>query len=189
MTAAGMSGRDGSSAAAGRARLTSAAGRFTGDDLDRLVRAAGQDDQAAVARLVHVLRLVVARYCRALLGGRDLAYLSADDVAQDVCAAVLRALPGHRDRGGSFLHLVHAIAADKVADACRIVAGGRFGTGTGQPAALSRLAPLQREILALRIVVGLSVGETAEMLAIPAADVRAIQHRALAELREALRDC
>ncbi|MCG3756796.1 MULTISPECIES: RNA polymerase sigma factor ShbA [Amycolatopsis] len=190
------------------ATLPRSGGRLTKEDLDPLVRAAGQGDQAAVADLLHVLRPVVARYCRARMGGRDLSYLAADDVAQDVCMAVLKALPDYQDRGGSFLYLVHAIAANKVADAYRAVArdrsepvpelpehplsGGnepeshalRLDLGSRLQELLTRLAPLQQEILALRIVVGLSANETAETLGISAGNVRVTQHRALSKLRE-----
>ncbi|MEW2502140.1 RNA polymerase sigma factor ShbA [Amycolatopsis sp. CA-161197] len=185
------------------------AGRLTKEDLDPLVVAAGRGDQRAITELLHVLRPVVARYCRARMGGRDLSYLSADDVAQDVSMAVLKALPDYQDRGGSFLYLVHAIAANKVADAYRAVArdrsepvpelperplsgGGnepesyalRLDLGSRLQEMLTRLAPLQQEILTLRIIVGLSANETAETLGISAGNVRVTQHRALTKLRD-----
>ncbi|MFE3170652.1 RNA polymerase sigma factor ShbA [Amycolatopsis sp. NPDC059090] len=181
---------------------------FTKDDLDPLVAAASQGDPCAVADLLHVLRPMVVRYCRARMGRRDLSYLSADDVAQDALMSVLKALPAYRDRGGSFLYLVHAIAASKIADAQRVVMRDqsepvselpdRHGTGSNEPESevlrldlasrlqklIARLAPLQQEILALRIVVGMSANETAETLGISAGNVRVTQHRALAKLRE-----
>ncbi|WP_326569236.1 RNA polymerase sigma factor ShbA [Amycolatopsis rhabdoformis] len=183
------------------------AGRLTKEDLDPLVVAAGRGDQRAITELLHVLRPVVARYCRARMGGRDLSYLSADDVAQDVSMAVLKALPDYQDRGGSFLYLVHAIAANKVADAYRAVARDRsepvpelperplvgnepesyalrLDLGTRLQEMLTRLAPLQQEILTLRIIVGLSANETAETLGISAGNVRVTQHRALTKLRD-----
>ncbi|GAA3584033.1 RNA polymerase sigma factor ShbA [Amycolatopsis ultiminotia] len=188
-------------------KLPRSGGRLTKEDLDPLVRAAGRNDPAAIAQLLRVLRPVVARYCRARMGGRDLSYLSADDVAQDVCMAVLKALPDYQDRGGSFLYLVHAIAANKVADAYRAVARDRsdpvpelperpltgnepelhalrLDLGSRLQELLTRLAPLQQEILALRIIVGLSANETAETLGISAGNVRVTQHRALSKLRE-----
>ncbi|MFD2469580.1 RNA polymerase sigma factor ShbA [Amycolatopsis silviterrae] len=211
MTAPSKTSRTAGSDVAGYvspATLPRSGGRLTKEDLDPLVCAAGQGDQAAIADLLHVLRPVVARYCRARMGGRDLSYLAADDVAQDVCMAVLKALPDYQDRGGSFLYLVHAIAANKVADAYRAVArdrsepvpelpehplaGGnepeshalRLDLGSRLQELLTRLAPLQQEILALRIVVGLSANETAETLGISPGNVRVTQHRALSKLRE-----
>jgi RNA polymerase sigma-70 factor (ECF subfamily) len=141
------------------------------------------------------------------MGGRDLSYLSADDVAQDVCMAVLKALPDYQDRGGSFLYLVHAIAANKVADAYRTVSRDRsdpvpelperplignepeshalnLDLGARLSELVTRLAPVQQEILTLRIIVGLSAAETAETLGISPGNVRVTQHRALSKLRE-----
>jgi RNA polymerase sigma-70 factor (ECF subfamily) len=181
-------------------------GRLTKEDLDPLVREAAGQNPAAVEKLLQVLTPVVARYCRAKMGGRDLSYISADDVAQDVCLAVLKALPGYQDRGGSFLYLVHAIASNKVADAYRAVSRDRsdpvpelperplvdneperhalhvdLGARLGR--LVSQLPKTQQEILTLRITVGLSANETAEALGISPGNVRVTQHRALTRLR------
>src|SRR5690349_12120587 len=72
-------------------------GRLTKEDLDPLVRDAGDGNPAAIQALLRMIGPVVVRYCRARMGGRDLSYLSADDVAQEVCMAVLKALPGYQD--------------------------------------------------------------------------------------------
>jgi RNA polymerase sigma-70 factor (ECF subfamily) len=181
-------------------------GRLTKEELDPIVRAAGAGNPMATQDLLHLIGPVVVRYCRARMGGRDLSYLSADDVAQEVCLAVLKALPDYQDRGGSFLYLVHAIAANKVADAFRAVSRDRsepvselperpliengpeshalhvdLGARLGK--IVSKLPRLQQEILALRIAVGLSATETAEALGISAGNVRVTQHRALTRLR------
>ena len=183
-----------------------ASARLTKEELDPAVRDAATGDPAAVARLIAMITPVAVRYCRARLGGRDLSYLSADDVAQEVCLAVLHALPNYQDRGGSFLYLVHAIASNKVADAYRLVSRDRSDPVAELPerpltdnepekwvldtdlgARLSKLIatlpPLQQEILTLRLIVGLSAGETAEALGISAGNVRVTQHRALTKLR------
>ncbi|NKQ54125.1 RNA polymerase sigma factor ShbA [Amycolatopsis sp. K13G38] len=180
--------------------------RLTKEELDPAVRDAATGDPAAVAKLIAMITPVAVRYCRARLGGRDLSYLSADDVAQEVCLAVLHALPNYQDRGGSFLYLVHAIASNKVADAYRLVSRDRSDPVAELPerpladnepekhvldgdlgARLSKLIatlpPLQQEILTLRLVVGLSAGETAEALGISPGNVRVTQHRALTKLR------
>lgn len=180
--------------------------RLTKEELDPAVRDAATGNPAAVERLIAMITPVAVRYCRARLGGRDLSYLSADDVAQEVCLAVLHALPTYQDRGGSFLYLVHAIASNKVADAYRLVSRDRsdpmaelperplahnepekhaLDTDLGSRLAtlLGTLPPLHQEILTLRISVGLSAGETAEALGISAGNVRVTQHRALAKLR------
>ncbi|MCU1685048.1 MAG: polymerase subunit sigma [Amycolatopsis sp.] len=181
-------------------------GRLTKEELDPLVRDAANHNPAAIDALIAMIRPVVARYCRARMGGRDLSYLSADDVAQEVCLAVLKALPGYQDRGGSFLYLVHAIAANKVADAYRAVSRDRsdpvpelperplvdneperhalhVDLGDRLNKLLSQLPKTQQEILALRIAVGLSANETAEALGISPGNVRVTQHRALTRLR------
>ena len=182
------------------------AGRLTKEDLDPLVRDAGEGNPAAIQGLLHLIGPVAVRYCRARLGGRDLSYLSADDVAQEVCLAVLKALPDYQDRGGSFLYLVHAIAANKVADAYRAVSRDRsepvpelperpllengpethalhVDLGARLNKLVGTLPRLQQEILALRIAVGLSATETAEALGISPGNVRVTQHRALTRLR------
>ena len=186
--------------------LPRGASRLTKEELDPAVRDAASGDPAAVAKLIAMITPVAVRYCRARLGGRDLSYLSADDVAQEVCLAVLHALPNYQDRGGSFLYLVHAIASNKVADAYRLVSRDRSDPVAELPerpladnepekrvldtdlgARLSKLVgtlpPLQQEILTLRLIVGLSAGETAEALGISAGNVRVTQHRALTKLR------
>jgi RNA polymerase sigma-70 factor, ECF subfamily len=87
---------------------------------DVLVAAAVAGDRLAVERLLARIRPLVVRYCRARVGQFERSFLSADDVAQEVCLAVLRALPGYRDQGRPFLAFVYGIAAHKVADAHRL---------------------------------------------------------------------
>ncbi|MEQ0562099.1 RNA polymerase sigma factor ShbA [Amycolatopsis sp. NEAU-NG30] len=181
-------------------------GRLAKERLDPLVAAARTGDPDAVQALLRLVKPTVVRYCRARIGGRDLSYLSADDVAQEVCLAVLKVLPNYQDRGGSFLYLVRAIAANKVADAFRAVARDRakpvpelpdHPLGGNEPEAhaleldlgvrlgrlLATLPRLHQEILALRVVGGLSATETAEALGISAGNVRITQYRALGKLR------
>ncbi|MFE5565938.1 RNA polymerase sigma factor ShbA [Amycolatopsis japonica] len=184
-------------------------GRLTKEDLDPIVRDAADGNPAAIQALLRMIGPVVVRYCRARMGGASHPYLSADDVAQEICMAVLHAVSGYQDRGGSFLYLVHAIAANKVADAYRMVARERaepvadppeLATGNEPEVhALNRslgerlnqlLATLpreQQEVLNLRISVGLSAEETAEALGLTAGYVRNTQFRALRKLREKIR--
>ncbi|NIJ13226.1 RNA polymerase sigma-70 factor (ECF subfamily) [Saccharomonospora amisosensis] len=175
-------------------------------DIDRVVSEAVQGDSAAVRQLIALITPIITRYCRARLGLRDLAYVSADDVAQEICFAVLRALPNYQDRGGSFLFLVHAIASNKVSDAYRLLSRDHseptpevpepivrdneperhaLNTDLGHRLnqLLARLPSTQREILILRVVVGLSAAETAQALGLSPANVRTSQHRALTRLR------
>ena len=175
------------------------------DDLDRLVRAAGDGDRRALGQVLHILRPVVLRYCRGRLGRADPA--AAEDVAQEVLLAVLHALPGYRDQGRSFLAFVHGIAAHKTADAfrrrSRALPPAEPGTEEPDPrpgpedVALRRdaarhadrlldlLPARQREIVVLRVALGLSAEETAEAVGSTPGAVRVAQHRAMRRLRAA----
>ncbi|MGW4485435.1 sigma-70 family RNA polymerase sigma factor [Amycolatopsis sp. NPDC004368] len=177
--------------------------------LDGPVAAATAGDRRAAAHLLETVRPLIVRYCRARLGGPDRAYASADDVAQEVCAALLAALPTYRDQGRPFLAFVYGIAQHKVADAHRAAARNRTdpvadlpdrtddADGPEQHALrtelTTRLARLldvlpgrQREIVLLRVVVGLTAEETAEAVGSSPGAVRVSQHRALLRLRTLL---
>jgi RNA polymerase sigma-70 factor (ECF subfamily) len=167
-------------------------------------------DRAAVARLLELIRPLVARYCRGKLGPVDRSFVSADDVAQEVCLAVLGALPNYRVQGRPFLAFVYGIASHKVVDAHRAVTRGRTDPVADVPdvvaddagpeqhamrgelsaqlrTLLDELPEKQREILVLRIAVGLSAEETGEIVGASAGAVRVAQHRALARLRRTAR--
>ncbi|NKS71829.1 sigma-70 family RNA polymerase sigma factor [Rhodococcus hoagii] len=85
-------------------------------DLDAVAAAAcaGHDD--AMAELMARVRPMVLRFCRSRLRGSRC--LSAEDVTQEVCIAVMRALPGYEDRG-RFTAFVFGIASHKIVDALR----------------------------------------------------------------------
>src|SRR5690349_11236709 len=180
-----------------------------GDGLDAEVGAAVDGDRQAIERLLASIRPLVVRYCRARVGRQERSFASADDVAQEVCLAVLTALPSYRDQGRPFLAFVYGIAAHKVADAHRSAARNRSepvpevpdapeteagpeqramqGELSERMAVLLRVLPeKQREILLLRVVVGLSAEETAEAVGSTPGAVRVAQHRALARLRKSL---
>ncbi|KAA2258635.1 sigma-70 family RNA polymerase sigma factor [Solihabitans fulvus] len=173
------------------------------------VQCAVDGDRWAVERLLGSIRPLVVRYCRARVGRQERSFDSADDVAQEVCLAVLTALPGYRDTGRPFLAFVYGIAAHKVADAHRAAARNRAEPTARVPEVLAtepgpeqrallgelseRLGLLlrglpdrQREIVLLRVIVGLSAEETADAIGSTPGAVRVAQHRALARLRAAL---
>jgi RNA polymerase sigma-70 factor (ECF subfamily) len=179
----------------------------TTDVPDDLVAAAMAGDRQAVGRVLTIIRPLVVRYCRARLGAPDRSSASADDVAQEVCLAVLTALPGYRVQGKPFLAFVYGIAAHKVIDAHRASARNRSEPVAEIPDAtestdgpeqralrlelsgemgrlLDQLPDKQREILVLRVVVGLSAEETADAVGSTPGAVRVAQHRALARLRK-----
>ena len=172
-----------------------------------LVRRAAAGDQAAAAALLADLRPRLVRYCRARLGRIGGAHTTADDVAQDVCLAVLKALPRYRQQGRPFSAFVFAVAAHKVADAQRAAVRGSavvitdtplerpdVGPGPEEHAVatdlarrlfvlLHRLPHVQREIITLRVAVGLTAEEVGTILGMSAPAVRVAQSRALARLR------
>ncbi|MBO3747115.1 sigma-70 family RNA polymerase sigma factor [Streptosporangiaceae bacterium NEAU-GS5] len=182
------------------------AGRSDESDLRDLTSLAVQGDRGAIETLLGQLRPMVVRYCRARLGRVSGHYHIADDVAQEVCIAVLSALPRYRDMGRPFASFVFGIASHKVADALRssvrsavptqdLPDGPDEGPGPEETVVryieaeharrlLSRLPETQRELLILRVVSGLSAEETGNVLGMTPGAVRVAQHRALARLRQ-----
>jgi len=179
---------------------------FSGERLDAVVAEAVAGNRDALREVLEIIRPIVVRYCRARVGATERSGLSADDVAQEVCLAAITALPRYRDQGRPFLAFVYGIAAHKVADAHRAAARNRADptdvvperysveAGPEQMALdsessarmnrlLSVLPEKQREILILRVVVGMSAEETAEAVGSTAGAVRVAQHRALARLK------
>src|SRR5258706_5078484 len=84
-----------------------------------VVERAVRGDQDATADLLALVRPGIVRYCRAHLGRAGSMFTTADDVAQDVCVAIVAALPSYRDMGRPFAAFVYGIAAHKVSDARR----------------------------------------------------------------------
>lgn len=129
---------------------------------------------------------MVVRYSRARLGQISGHYHIADDVAQEVCIAVVSALPRYRDMGLLFASFVFGIASHKVADARRNAARLAIPTedlpdgpddrpgpeetvvayieAERARALLAKLPPHQRELLVLRVLTGLSAEETGHAL-------------------------
>jgi RNA polymerase sigma-70 factor (ECF subfamily) len=176
---------------------------------DELVVRAMTGEATAVGNVLAIIRPLVVRYCRARLGRMDRSAVSADDVAQEVCLAVLTALPGYRVQGRPFLAFVYGIASHKVIDAHRAATRNRAEPVADVPDAievadgpeqralrieltgemaqlLDQLPEKQREILLLRVVVGFSAEETAAAVGSTPGAVRVAQHRALARLRKSM---
>lgn len=174
-------------------------------EMGSLAARAVAGDVGARDALLGLVREMVHRYCRARLGRLPGSEHTADDVAQEVCIAVLSALPRYRDEGRPFEAFVFGIAGHKVADAQRAAIRAAVPTdelpdeadsGIGPEEAALRSSdasmvrglldrlPLQlRELLLLRVAVGLSAEETGRALGMSAGAVRVAQHRALARLR------
>ncbi len=186
--------------------ITPGSHQLSASDLSELARAAQSGDDAVVEALLERVRVIAHRYSRARLhtypGGQHL----ADDVAQDICIAVLQALPGYREQGRPFEAFVHRLAARKVADAQRAFA--RHAQPTDEvpddvddaptpedvavqlsevesaSALLDLLPEHLRDVMMLRVAAGLSAEETGAALGMTAGAVRVAQHRALARMRE-----
>ncbi|MFI5585494.1 sigma-70 family RNA polymerase sigma factor [Amycolatopsis sp. NPDC051758] len=176
-----------------------------------LVGPAVTGNRAAVAGLLRALRPMVFRYCLGRLGTWQDGSSDAEDCAQEVLLAVVRALPGYRYEPAGFVPFVFGIAAHKVSDFHRRRARDRTSPVAEPPAErsvgrdptgdevqrsaaldwsaglLDTLPPRQREILVLRIILGLSAEETAAAVGLASAGaVRVAQHRALTTLRRGL---
>jgi RNA polymerase sigma-70 factor (ECF subfamily) len=173
------------------------------EGLQRLAALATGGDRRATEDLLGVVHTMVHRYCRARLSRYP--GHSADDVAQEVCIAVLSALPRYRDEGKPFEAFVYKVAANKVADAQRysyrhpqtqseIPDVIDLTDGPEQlalrnvdvqeaRALLDQLPETLRELMVLRVGVGLSAEATGRALGMSAGAVRVAQHRALLRLR------
>ncbi|AKU16034.1 RNA polymerase sigma factor ShbA [Luteipulveratus mongoliensis] len=171
-----------------------------------LAAAAREGDQSAVDQLMGAVHQIAVRYARARLGAFPGAADAAQDAAQEVCVAVLTALPRYADRGVPFEAFVYRIASHKVADVQRGVirrpvptedvpdtvdlsAGPEESALRADQAArvwslMDKLSPQHREIITLRVAVGMSAEETAQALGMTAGAVRVAQHRALGRLRD-----
>jgi RNA polymerase sigma-70 factor (ECF subfamily) len=175
-------------------------------DLRVLAARAVAGDARATEQLLVDVRRLVHRYARSRLGRYRGAEDAADDAAQEVCIAVLSALPRYRDHGVPFEAFVYGIASRKVADVQR--AAMRRPQPTDEVpdgvdprpgpedlallasdaerarALLAQLPDTQREILTLRVAAGWSADETARALGMSPGAVRVAQHRALGRLRQ-----
>ena len=177
--------------------------------IDTLVGGAVGGDTRARDDLLTLIHPLVLKYCRARLGRQESLMSSADDVAQDVCMAVVSALPNYQLKGLSFRAFVYGIAAHKVTDAFRAIGRNRAEPVADLPDGpvsadgpehrllaaemsarlgrlLNHLTPRQREVLVLRLAVGLSAEETAQAVRSTPGAVRVTQHRALGRLRKIL---
>ncbi|MDA0565517.1 RNA polymerase sigma factor ShbA [Streptomonospora sp. S1-112] len=175
-------------------------------ELNDLTSLAVQGDHGAVDTLLREVRPMVVRYCRAKLS-RVSGYVHySDDVAQEVCIALLAALPRYEDMGRPFAAFVFGIAAHKVADALRRSTRADLPTDAvpDRPdddpgpeesavrvaelerarALLNELPEQQRRLVLLRVILGLSADETGHELGMSPGAVRVAQHRALARLRK-----
>jgi RNA polymerase sigma-70 factor, ECF subfamily len=175
-------------------------------ELNRLAGLASDGDQQALEVLLGRIRPMVVQYCRARIGLGMLGTQSAEDIAQDTLFAVVGALERWRPEK-RVMAFVYGIASNKVVDAYRAAGRDRsvptdvvpdepdLDHGPEQAVLhgglvaelrelLDQLPAQHREILVLRVALGLTAVETATAIGSTSGAVRVTQHRALAKLRE-----
>lgn len=185
-------------------------GKTAGDEEDELVTLvplAAEGDARALRRVIAIVHPRVLRYARARIGGGRMP--TAEDVAQEICLAVATSIDRYVDTGRPFMAFVYGIAFNKVADAHRSMVRDKTTPTEDVPdqevqaftpedaavvadgsnevrALLDSLSDKARDIVILRVFVGLSAEETAEVVGSTPGAVRVAQHRALSKLREQL---
>jgi RNA polymerase sigma-70 factor (ECF subfamily) len=177
--------------------------------LDRLVAQAQRGDELSRNELLRAIRVGVLRYLLA----RGLPDHDAQDLAQEACLGVLHALPTWRAAGPTVWAYAFAVTRNKIADRARsrtkqrdvpmddatliadVLTDSRPGPADlvehdegarNVQALIEALPPTQREVLLLRVIVGLSAAETATALHLTVGSVRVLQYRAITTLRNRL---
>lgn len=176
-------------------------------ELAELVPLAVDGDRRALQRIMAIIHPMVLRYARARVGGGRTP--TPEDIAQEICLAVATSIEKYVDKGRPFMAFVYGIAFNKVADAHRSMARDQSRPTDDVPdtvtdkdtpedyaliadgsnrvrALLDSLSEKARNIVILRVFVGLSAEETAEIVGSTPGAVRVAQHRALTTLRKNL---
>lgn len=174
------------------------------------IDAALHGDRDAVEKILAFVQPIIRRYCKARLGETAGLRSSVDDVVQEVCIAALVSLPTYRDTGRPFLAYIYGIASQKVLDAQRSleesqpIIDDKVPDHGGDPVdiadasayaatldslrenvaeMLAALPAQEREVIILRVVVGLTAEQTAQAIGSTPGAVRVAQSRALSRLR------
>jgi RNA polymerase sigma-70 factor (ECF subfamily) len=184
--------------------MTMGMAELTDVDLEALVRRARAGDHDALGELYDRFHERVARFATGRLGDAE----KAEDVTSETFEGVLRGLPAYRP-GTDFEAWLFTIAHRRVADHFRrrarrreveldearqagaaaagpedaVLAAERRAEVTG---AFRRLRSEQQEVLALRVLGGLTAAQVAKVVGKSEGAVRVAQHRALLDLRAAL---
>ena len=179
-------------------------------DAESLVRAAQEGNLSAFGQVYEAYYLRVYRYAAARVGqGAE-----AEDVAQEVFVKALGSLHKFRFTGPPFAAWLFRIAHNLIIDRARHMKAASAAT-SGPPAplddalalaggenveeqalrsldmeavreALGRVTGLQRQVIELRFIAGLSLAETAAVMGRKENAVKALQHSALGALRRRL---
>ncbi len=171
---------------------TREAGALLAGGVDRDLEAVRESARAAVA----LIRPLVQRYCRARARRDDLVDEQTEAIVDAACAEIERDLITHLDLADEPRLLSHAyrIANRYVCAANERDLGvprGDERTPRVEPhgalaAAVDQLDTVEREVIVLRVAVGLSATETADALGLKPAAVRRLQHSALRTLRRTI---
>ncbi|KQB87457.1 sigma-70 family RNA polymerase sigma factor [Corynebacterium lowii] len=177
------------------------------EELQALVPDAVAGDRHALQRIIEIIHPLVLRYVRARISNGRIP--GAEDIAQDACLAVVHSIERYTDRGRPFMAYVYGVVSHKVADARRTDVRDQSHPTDEVPDSTSREANPEeealvtdgsnrvrelldslnekaREIITLRVLVGLSAEENAAIVGSTPGAVRVAQHRALASLRKEL---
>lgn len=177
------------------------------ESVNALVALAQRGDKHALEQLLTLVRLGVLRFLLA----QGCTTHDAEDLTQEVCVAVLGVVPRWRESGRSFWGFVFTTTRNKLVDghrrarrACIDGSVDDFAdvlseTGPGPEdvavtsdanarlhAVLAQLSRTQRDVIVLRVVVGLTTAETADALGLAPGSVHVLQHRAVGRLRQLL---
>jgi RNA polymerase sigma-70 factor (ECF subfamily) len=176
----------------------------TGAELDALVRRAQRGDRDALGQLYDQFRDRIARFATARLGDVE----KAEDVTSETFESMLRSLGRYR-QGTDFAAWLFTIAHRRVHDHFRRL-GRRRETSldtvepdlpsvrgpeeealaaadrTAVRFAFQTLRAEEQEVLALRVMAGLSAEQAGAVLGKSPGAVRVAQHRALRSLRGAM---
>ncbi len=173
-----------------------------------LVMRAVAGDLSARDELIREIRPIIVDYCRSRLGGSEPAIGSADDIAQETCIAIMRALPRYEPKGIPFRHFMFTVAERRFIDTYRSIERNKSepvaevpdvqANNVAEPMQhildaergellselLQTLPPKQRELLTLRVVNGLTSQEAADIVGSTPQAVRVAQHRIIKRLRD-----
>ncbi|WP_187776184.1 sigma factor-like helix-turn-helix DNA-binding protein [Antrihabitans cavernicola] len=139
-------------------------------ELHSAAAAAAAGDRRRAEELFEEIWPMLVRYCRARAGSRSGGWEFADGLAR-LAGVQIPLRYGRVEASRPFREFVYAVADRTMRDA---------QPTTGD--ALNALAHSERTVLILRVIEGLSVGETAAALGLPDARVRLMQHRAMRSL-------
>ncbi|OYD71888.1 hypothetical protein [Rhodococcus sp. OK302] len=140
------------------------------DSLDRLAAAARSGNAASMAGLYLAIRPMVVQRARA-----ELDPAAVESVADAACCAVVNSVPDRSAPDEPLLHLVYSTTS-------RMIARTGAESRTRLPAGIDVLPEREREVLILRVIVGLDADDTAIALGNTRSQVLLAQYRALRTL-------